>query len=556
MIESDIKKNQKRVVHCDKKGASKNSWHTYLDDAEQVFVFIHGFFSNGTDCWTAKDGTYWPDLISSDVRCGKSGVFVIEYHTNPTAGNLGIADCAKTILNTLQTPGRNNERPVISYSKIIFVGHSMGGLIVKYLLESNSGIFLKKEIGVVLMASPAMGSGYADFFKIIQAILKSRQMKELQPSNELLKDLDQRFKQIVSGPTRWRSLYGAEAVEHKSLMWPLKPVVSAESASRYFGSRTIVSGTNHSSIVKPKNIDAESHIFLVNFCINSLKITPKKAMLTSNFSTKIDTNFPAKSVHLEDVLFDIYTQRNDAYYAVRDADAAMMGILHLKSVWIHGISGVGKTSIVRRTVAVRGCNPASVYLANCTASATQTELLREFAYACGLQITDTQTDGELHNRLAMHFVQRAPESDVVLYIDEVPQQTSDEGMAPLVRLIASLLTTTKSMSKDCHVRFIVSSITKPNLNLAQNPLQFLEHLKPLELNKWSEQEIHKLIELLLIYMPAMRLTQQQTEEITKLSDGLPRYVKNFFRIAATYPRSAFDAWIRMTNLEHTEVVNA
>lgn len=413
-----------------------------------------------------------------------------------------------------------------------------------------------KKVGAVLMASPAMGSGYADFLKRLQALLKSRQMKELQPGNELLNDLDQRFKQIVSGPNRWPNLYGVEAVEHKSLMWPFKPVVSAESASRYFGSRTIISGTNHSSIVKPQNVDAESHKFLINFCINSLKIASGTATPTSNAATKTRAHSSEGSVHLEDVLFDIYTHRNDAYYAIREADTTMAEILQLQSVWIHGISGVGKTSIARRVVALRGCNPASVYLANCSANATQTDLLREFSYACGLQITGTQTDGELHSRLAKHFVECAPESDVVLYIDEVPQQTNDEAMAPLIRLIASLLTTTKGLSKDCHVRFIVSSITKPNLKLAQNPLQFFEQLKLLELKKWSELEIQKLIELLLIYIPVIKLTQQQTEEIVKLSGGLPRYVKNFFRIAATYPRLAFDSWIRMANSEHTGVLNA
>jgi len=53
----------------------------------------------------------------------------------------------------------------MSRNSIVFVCHSTGGIVVRYLLESNWAQFKDKRVGLVLIASPSYGSTQADKVK-------------------------------------------------------------------------------------------------------------------------------------------------------------------------------------------------------------------------------------------------------------------------------------------------------------------------------------------------------------------------------------------------------
>jgi predicted alpha/beta hydrolase family esterase len=64
--------------------------------------------------------------------------------------------------------------PVFSYDNIVFVAHSLGGVVVRYLLNSNREEFVKKNVGVLLYASPSFGSKQADRIALFNEILSKR----------------------------------------------------------------------------------------------------------------------------------------------------------------------------------------------------------------------------------------------------------------------------------------------------------------------------------------------------------------------------------------------
>jgi triacylglycerol esterase/lipase EstA (alpha/beta hydrolase family) len=158
-------KPKNKVV--DSKPEDAYGWRLYNPAATHVFVFIHGLFSSAAACWTAKNKAFWPDLVSKDKRLSPAAVFCVEYHTRFSAGDYGIADCARSVMDQMSRPNEDESMRPIDFQEIIFVAHSMGGIICRYVLESNRHIFEPKKIGVVLMASPSTGSVYADLLSPI-----------------------------------------------------------------------------------------------------------------------------------------------------------------------------------------------------------------------------------------------------------------------------------------------------------------------------------------------------------------------------------------------------
>ena len=132
------------------------------DDQMMDVVFIHGLGGDATETWTNPDSVFWPEKwLAADlprIRVHWSGL-----PTDPVKGNrMLLADHAGALLALLPDKGIG-ERPVI------FVGHSLGGLIAKEILRlSNAGKspeIARRTVGAVFYATPHRGSAAADFFK-------------------------------------------------------------------------------------------------------------------------------------------------------------------------------------------------------------------------------------------------------------------------------------------------------------------------------------------------------------------------------------------------------
>lgn len=496
-----------------------------------MFVFIHGLFSSSKKCWTSDTNIFWPELVAADNRLTPAGIFLCEYHTSILAGNYGIADCARAVMSQISRTSEDGAPPPIAYKNIVFVGHSMGGIIARYVVESNKDIFQSKVIGMVLLASPSIGSDYANATSMIGKVVGFRQGRELNKMNELLRDLDSRFKEIVSGPRRFLKLFGAEAVEHKGPYFGLRPVVSHESAGRYFGAATVIPQTNHSTIVKPTSQKHASHTFLVDF-------------VTTNYQPSKSPNFDQSISLIDmphttgDILFDVYSSRVERYYVERDFDKTCEKALSFQSLWIFGVSGVGKTSVIRRMIAKHQARPIEVYLGNCDSSLSDEGILDEVCATVHLDITDNKASKL--RRLVEELKTRSKSTQIVLYIDEVPVGGTQIAVATAVaNLISGLLSVAKSQSHDGALRFVVSSIEKPDLSLVKNPGQFGEHLRILELKRWSTTELTNLYRMLAENLKTHPLTDEQINLLVEATEGTPRFIKNFFRYKLAHKSSSF-----------------
>jgi hypothetical protein len=157
----------------------------------------------------------------------------------------------------------------------IFVCHSMGGIVVrKYIVERQAELIeAGKEIDLFLVASPSLGSTYADWLSPLAQLFGHAQAGALRfvRNNNWLMDLDKEFMNLKEGGTL--RIEGKELVEDKfielkkiklGIVWG-RQVVEPFSGARYFGEPYKVPKSDHFSIAKPDDKNAIQHRLLSGF---------------------------------------------------------------------------------------------------------------------------------------------------------------------------------------------------------------------------------------------------------------------------------------------------
>ena len=99
-------------------------------------VFVHGLTGNRQNTWTHNDGVFWPqDLLREDLPTARIMTFCYDADVVgivKTAGSNTLRDHGKSLANDLaMRRARSNSimRP------LIFVAHSLGGLVVEQVRE-------------------------------------------------------------------------------------------------------------------------------------------------------------------------------------------------------------------------------------------------------------------------------------------------------------------------------------------------------------------------------------------------------------------------------------
>lgn len=135
-------------------------------DPTADIIFVHGLGGSAfrTWSWQRNPQNFWPAWLSRDEHLGSCRVLTFGYNSNfkGDAKGLDVIDFAKDLLlQMLNYPdGLGKHRP------ILFVAHSMGGLVVKkaYTLGKQDKRFaslMSSAVGIIFLATPHRGSRYA-----------------------------------------------------------------------------------------------------------------------------------------------------------------------------------------------------------------------------------------------------------------------------------------------------------------------------------------------------------------------------------------------------------
>ncbi|KAJ5095399.1 hypothetical protein NUU61_004755 [Penicillium alfredii] len=192
------------------------------DEPKVDIVLVHGLNGHPHDSWTSKSGCFWPvDLLPDILASQRPRILTYGYNANVTAFTDGtsrdsIVSHAETLASNLAA---NRNLRDCSDRPIIFVCHSLGGLVVKraliycYNVSSEKTEHLRSiyvsTFGILFLGTPHNGSDIAKWglllHNICSAVLPKKVMeaspqlvKALRTNNETLQHINSLFANIMS----------------------------------------------------------------------------------------------------------------------------------------------------------------------------------------------------------------------------------------------------------------------------------------------------------------------------------------------------------------------
>lgn len=210
--------------------------------AKVALVFVHGIFGDTIDTWKHADGKTMFDLVHEDPKIGpKVDMLAFGYTSNMLrSGSLDIQEAANLLDAHMRDKG------VLDYPAIVFVTHSMGGLVVLRELLTQRAV-LPKVKALVFFGTPQEG---AQISQIAKVVANNPALEQMLPAdrNGYLRLLNDEWRSLpVRPPVRC-------AYEKRPTYGEL--IVPWESATRFCDGAPVPIDADHLQIVKP---DRRSH---------------------------------------------------------------------------------------------------------------------------------------------------------------------------------------------------------------------------------------------------------------------------------------------------------
>ncbi|MDR0267956.1 alpha/beta fold hydrolase [Paenibacillus sp.] len=223
-------------------------------DSRFSVIFVHGIGGDPYDTWR-KDAHSKTliELLKQEPVLREAEFYSYGYRTSLKPWQYDFKTVAELLYSDIQVnlPGKH----------IIFVAHSMGGLVVQQYIvnryETFDEINLKAVIGAVYLSVPFHGSGLAELFP---KSLANRQIKSLRRKNPQLDLLERNWnKYVYRGGVE--SL--PENLKHNISQIALRGerdrvVARVSSTPLYFGAEVVAVDEGHSSICK---VDRDSTVY-------------------------------------------------------------------------------------------------------------------------------------------------------------------------------------------------------------------------------------------------------------------------------------------------------
>jgi pimeloyl-ACP methyl ester carboxylesterase len=238
-----------------------------VDDC--AVIFVHGIISGNDSSWRTGN-VYWPELLAAENDVRNVGIYVFSYRTGVSTGRYNLDDVVDALKTYLELD------QLLDLKKLIFVCHSMGGIIVRQFLVTRQVVLIEHSVhvGLFLVASPSLGSDYANLFSAVTRALGQSQAEVMRFShdNYWLNSLDRNFINLKESGVL--ALEGKELVEDQFIILAgliRKQVVQPFQGAKYFGESLKIPGSNHFTIATPASRDALQHRILVHFILDFLK---------------------------------------------------------------------------------------------------------------------------------------------------------------------------------------------------------------------------------------------------------------------------------------------
>ncbi|KFY65873.1 hypothetical protein V497_01249, partial [Pseudogymnoascus sp. VKM F-4516 (FW-969)] len=252
-------------------------------EATVDIVLVHGLNGHPQNTWTAKNGVFWPSqLLPVTLRQAKARVLVYGYNadvytfgSDKSASSDMIHQHAQSLLTGLSMERMSEEK---EENAIIWVAHSLGGILVKRALELSNDLTSKSAdpsrsiyvstYGIIFLGTPHLGADGAKWGQVLHSLVKTVMPKRIvETEDQLLKTLQNNNETLQNINLHFLDIYQRFEIDmvHEAMRTDIKGtkvfVVDQASASpplpgvRYYG----IEGT-HSSMCKFESKNAPGYL--------------------------------------------------------------------------------------------------------------------------------------------------------------------------------------------------------------------------------------------------------------------------------------------------------
>lgn len=218
----------------------------------RVIVFVHGVIGGPRETWTnGSTKEFFPDLVVKNRTFDDADVYVFGFPSRIRGSTLNIDQLSELLHQRLELTGITK-----NYENIIFVAHSMGGLIVREFLMKDQDV-AKKVPMIYFFATPFTGSDKA---RLGQTLGKNPQFADM------ISLVDNSF--LGSQQARWADFPLRKQIR-SYCAYETAPILSAtlgadamvvarESATNGCSERLDPIAADHIGIAKPANERSQS----------------------------------------------------------------------------------------------------------------------------------------------------------------------------------------------------------------------------------------------------------------------------------------------------------
>ncbi|KAF2969942.1 hypothetical protein GQX73_g3591 [Xylaria multiplex] len=322
-------------------------------------IFVHGLNGGSRSTWSKSDDSFWPqawlprDDAFHDVRIHTFG-----YPSGLSRDSvLNIRDFAGNLLACVQhCPALTSSAP----GPIIFVGHSMGGLVIKkayilarQMLEYNE--LADRIHALFFLATPHQGAGIAQLLTRFLGLAGPRPfVNDLHPQSLMLQVINEEF------PRYSQSLQLFSFYETQSMYYGVGKGLIVEkhcAVMNYTNERRTYLDANHRDVARFSTSRDPSYILVRNALattINSQRglVKPEKKGL-QHVELEAMSKFLGVSGAPEDDLITHDSRRlagSCQWLVQKDSFQQWYNALTSKFFWLQGRPGAGKTMLASHVV--------------------------------------------------------------------------------------------------------------------------------------------------------------------------------------------------------------
>jgi pimeloyl-ACP methyl ester carboxylesterase len=231
---------------------------------DRVVIFVNGVFGDSVSTWkNSESGAYWPELLAGDPAFQDSDVYVHSFESPKLGSAQEILELAGRLKNYLDAAD-----VVARHKQVVFVCHSMGGLVVRaYLLDAR---IPPEKIGLLFFfGTPTGGANVAGIASHLSANPQLANMRPLGDDTYVKTLREQWLRSSDDASLDYPRSVSSYCAYEVRPTWGFT-VVPELSATYLCNRATTAIDADHLDLVKPADRNSEPYVALLAAYKNQL----------------------------------------------------------------------------------------------------------------------------------------------------------------------------------------------------------------------------------------------------------------------------------------------